>query len=107
MDSVNVSEKVTRKHIFGCLSDRIFLDHMNSQKREEIFSPMTAVEGTHPGGGSGLEGRRGMKVGREGVVGGVGNKKLDGKIKDLIRSVDICYIELIIKAPFAEKKERN
>lgn len=39
---------------------------------------------------------------------GLGNRKLDGKIKHLIkRSVDICDTELIIKTPFAEIKENN
>lgn len=40
--------------------------------------------------------------------GGVGNGKLDGKIKDLIpRSVDICDTDLIIRTHFTEKKEKN
>lgn len=105
MDPVNVSEKVTRKHISGCLPDRIFLDRVKSQKREEIFSPLTASECIQPGE-SELDGRRGMKVGKEGVGGGDGNRKLDGKIKDLIRSVDIYDTELIKKTSSTEK-ERN
>lgn len=69
MDSVNVSEKVTRKHISGCLPDRIFLDRVKSQKREEIFSPLTASECIQPGEESELDGRRGMKVGKRGYRG--------------------------------------
>lgn len=87
MDSVNAGKKVTRKYIPGCLPDRIVLDYVKSQEREEIFSPLTSSECTHPEGGSALEGRRAMQVGRRGCVWGVGgwgvgNRKLAGKIKD-------------------------
>lgn len=71
MDSVNVREKMTRKNIPGCLPDRISLDHVKSQKREEIFSPLTSYGSTHPGGGCRLEGRRAMKVRGKGL--GIGN----------------------------------
>lgn len=66
MDSVNVSEKVTRKNIHGSLPERFFLDHLKSQKREEIFSPLTSCESAHPGGGSRFEGRKAMRVRRQG-----------------------------------------
>lgn len=117
MDSVNVREKVTRKNTSGwllVLTDSPWI--MWNARREQTFPPPTASECAQPGGGSGLEGRIGMRAERkrEKRERGVVNRKLDEKIEERVSSEEVqtsvmseLIHELIMKTPFTVKGKKS